>query len=176
MEYSLRDGKGTKGYSFKEFYLSNKTVIGIFQGSRGENPELDIIIKYKESGKRVRTPKHIHWVIDILIKKEHNKELTLEFVRYLRNMWDKIKPFRTKEEQQKCELTQTTREKLKKFEELNKYGEYQIEFIGHLIELMMIMEKTGLGRAYVFRALMDSILKEEDIFVIVAKATQKRGN
>ena len=172
IEYPLRDGKGTKASSFKEFKLTNRTIIGIFQGERGENPELDIVIKYQEEGKRVRTPKHIHWVIDLLIKKEHNEMLTLEFVKYLRDMWEKIEPFKTKEEQQKCELKQTTNQKLKKFEELNEYGEYPVEFIGHLIELMMIMEKTGLSTAHVFKNLMDSILNEEDIFRIVAKATQ----
>ncbi|NQU98437.1 hypothetical protein HQ533_03135 [Candidatus Woesearchaeota archaeon] len=172
MEYSLRDGKGTKAHSFKEFNLLDGTIMGVFQGSRGENPDLDIIIKYQEPNKRVRTPKHIHWVIDILIKKEHNRELSLDFVRYLRDMWEKVEPFRTKEEQQKCQLKQTTPKKLREFDELNKYGEYTIEFIGHLIELMMRMEKTGLARAFVFKNLMDSILNEEDIFVIVGKATQ----
>ena len=166
------DGKGTKARSFKEFKLTNGTIIGIFQGKRGETPDLDILIKYQEEGKRVRTPKHIHWVIDLLIKKEHNKELTLEFVKYLRDMWENIEPFKTKEEQQECELKQTTYEKLKKFEELNKYGEYQVEFISHLIELMIIMEKTGLSTAHVFKRLVDSIFNEKDIFSIVAKATQ----
>ncbi len=175
MEYSLRDGKGTKAYSFKEITLSDGTIIGIFQGSRGENPDLDIIIKYKESGKRVRTPKHIHWVIDVLIKKEHNKELTLEFVKYLRDMWGRVEPFKTKREQQRCELKETTHEKLKSFDELNKYGEYSVEFTGHLIELMMRMEKTGMDRAYVFKDLMEAIINEKEIFVIVSKATQVRG-
>jgi len=175
MEYPLRDGKGTKAHSFKEFHMKDGTTIGVFQGSRGENPDLDILIKFKKENTNVRTPAHIHWIIDILIKKEHNRELTLEFAKYLRDMWDRVKPFKTKEEQQKCELTQTTHEKLKNFEELNKYGEFDVEFIGHLIELMMIMEKTGLDRAFVFKQLMDTIIKEKDIFSIVAKAIQKRG-
>ena len=172
MEYSLRDKKGGRAKSFKNYSLTNGTIIGIFQGSRGEKPELDIVIKYQEKNHRVRTPKHIHWVIDLLLKKENNKLLTLEFVKYLSDMWDKIEPFKTKEEQQNCQLNQTTSDKLKIFEELNSYGEYPVEFIGHLIELMMIMEKTGLSTAHVFKDLMDSILNEEDIFRIVSKATQ----
>ncbi|MFH1637864.1 MAG: hypothetical protein ABIB71_05550, partial [Candidatus Woesearchaeota archaeon] len=141
-----------------------------------ENPELDIKICYKDrytKGEK-RTPQHIHWVIDLLVKKQYNKQLTLEFVKHLRDMWEKVEPFRTKEEQQKCELKETTHKKLKKFEGLNKYGEYNVEFIGHLIELMMRMEKTGLARAYVFKDLLDSIIQEKDIFTIVSKATQKR--
>lgn len=174
MEYPLRDGKGTKAKSFKEFNMKDGTVIGVFQGSRGENPDLDILIKFQKDKGRVRTPAHIHWVIDVLIKKEHNKVLTLKFIKYLRDIWERVEPFRTKSEQQKCELKQTTRKKLKKFEELNKYGEFSVEFIGHLIELMMRMEKTGLDRAFVFKELMDSIIQEKDIFSIVAKAIQKK--
>jgi len=165
---------GTEHTAFKEFKLSNGTVIGIFQGSLGQNPDLDILIKYQELNKKVRTPKHIHWAIDLLIKKEHNKELTLDFVKYLREMWDKVEPFKTKEEQQKCELKLTTTEKLKKFEELNQYGEYPVEFIGHVIELMMIEEKTGLSTAFMFKGVLDAIIQEKDIFSIVSKATQTR--
>ena len=83
-----------------------------------------------------------------------------------------MEPFRSKAEQHRCELRQTTREKLKRFGPLDGYGEYKVEFIGHLIELMMIMEKTGMDKAFVFKELMDSILREDDIFTIVAKATQ----
>jgi len=173
MQYSLRDGKGGKAHSIKEIRLKNVTM-GVFAGSRGHNPDHDILIKYQEDGKRVRTPKHIHWVIDVLIKKEHNKELTLRFLKYLRNMYDNVKGFESKEDREKCELTETTHEKLKEFEELNDYGEYSVEFIGHLIELMIKMEKNTSPEkpARVFKELMDSMLKESEIFVIVSKATQ----
>ena len=175
MEYSLKDKNGEKAYSFKEIKL-NGVTIGVFAGNRGYNPDHDILIKYKEDGKRVRTPKHIHWVIDVLIKKEHNKELTLRFLRYLRDMYDRVKGFESKQDRDKCELTETTYEKLKEFEELNRYGEYSVEFIGHLIELMIKMEKNmpPENPARVFKELIDSMLKEKDIFVIVSKATQKR--
>lgn len=173
MEYSLRDGKGGKAHSIKEIKL-NGVTIGIFAGNRGHNPDHDILIKYQEDGKRVRTPKHIHWVIDVLIKKEHNRELTLKFLKYLRDMYDRVEGFKSKEDRAKCELKETTHEKLKEFEELNKYGEYSVEFIGHLIELMIKMEKNMPPEkpARVFKELMDSMLKEDEIFVIVSKATQ----
>jgi len=173
MEYSLRDGQGGRAHSIKEIKL-NGITIGIFAGSRGHNPDHDILIKYQEDGKRVRTPKHIHWVIDVLIKKEHNKELTLKFLKYLRDMYERVKGFQSKEDRNRCELTETTHEKLKEFEELNSYGEYSVEFIGHLIELMIKMEKNMPPEkpARVFKELMDSMLKEDEIFVIVSKATQ----
>ncbi|MBS3131849.1 hypothetical protein J4212_05430 [Candidatus Woesearchaeota archaeon] len=134
--------EGKEHHSIKEIKLPDGTVIGVFEGSRGANPDHDILIKYQEQGKRLRTPKHIHWVIDLLIKKEHNRELTLEFMGYLRDMYDRVYAFQSKEDRAKCDLKETTDEKLKPFKELNKYGEYKVEFIGHLIELMIKMEKN----------------------------------
>jgi uncharacterized protein YutE (UPF0331/DUF86 family) len=89
-------------------------------------------------------------------------------------MYDRVEPFKSKEDRAKCVFTQTTSEKLKPFEELNKYGEYKIDFIGHLIELMIKMEKNTPPEkpARVFKELMDAMIKEKEIFVIVSKATQ----
>jgi len=172
MEYKPKGKSRLK--SLKTIEMSDGTKIGIFEGSRGANPDHDILIKYQEKGKRVRTPKHIHWVIDLLVKKEHNKELTLKFMKYLRAMYDRVEPFKSKEDRQKCELKETTHTQLKQFDELNKYGEYNVEFIGHLIELMIKMEKNTPPDkpARVFRELMDSMIEEKEIFVIVSKATQ----
>ena len=100
---------GVEHFAVKEIGLDYGTKIGVFEGSRGANPEHDIIIKYQEEGKRLRTPKHIHWVIDLLIKKEHNRELTLEFMKYLREMYDKVEAFKSKEDRQVCELKETTK-------------------------------------------------------------------
>ena len=163
----------SKVQAFKEFHLMDGTIIGIFQGSKGKRPELDIVVKYKDKYTKsvVRTPKHIHWVIDLLIKKEHKKELMLEFVDYLYEMYDKIEPFRTKDDQQKCELKFTNPENLKRFEELNKHGQYSIEFIGHVIELLSIEEKTGFEGAFMFKGVLKALKEQKDIFYIVSSAT-----
>ncbi|MHA1677555.1 MAG: hypothetical protein ACTSW3_02110 [Promethearchaeota archaeon] len=169
MECYIR-GRG-KLKSIKEFKLKDGRIIGVFQGSRGDNPDLDIIVKYKEPGKQVRTPQHIHWAIDLLIKREHNKNLVNKFIRYLLDVWKKVEPFKTKEDQQKCELKFTNPENLKEFEELNNYGEYSVEFIGHILELIMIQEKTGSIKAHMFKDTLEAILNNKDIFSIVSKAT-----
>lgn len=179
MNFQPRKKKGDKikpprKYAIKEIFLEDGTIIGVFEGEKGYNHDHDILIKYKECGKRIRTPKHIHWVIDLLIKKEHDRDLAIRFMRYLREMYDKVEAFKGKEDRQKCELKETTREKLKEFKELNKYGEYTVEFIGHLIELMIKMEKNTPPEkpARVFKELMNALLNEKEIFVIVSKATQ----
>ncbi len=182
MEFQPRKKKGettkpARKYSIKEIPLSDGTIIGVFEGNRGFIKDHDIIIKYKEKGKLVRTPKHIHWVIDLLIKKQHSPELTIKFMKYLREMYDKVDAFKSKENRANFVLKETTQEKLKPFEELNKYGEYKVEFIGHLIELMIKMEKNMPPDkpAYVFKELIDAMIQEKEIFVIVSKATQIGG-
>ncbi len=169
--------KGIEHHAIKEIKLNDGTTIGVFEGSRGHNPDHDILIKYQENGKRLRTPKHIHWVIDLLIKKEHNRDLTLKFMKYLRDMYERVEAFKSKEDRANFIIRETTPEKLKPFEELNKYGEYKVHFIGHLIELMIKMEKNTAPEkpARVFRELMDALIQEKEIFVIVSRATQIGG-
>src|SRR3990167_6042240 len=100
--------KGIEHTAIKEITLDDGTIIAVFEGNRGYKPDHDILIKYQENGKRLRTPKHIHWVIDLLIKKEHNRELTLKFMKYLRNMYDRVSPFTSKEDRKICILKETT--------------------------------------------------------------------
>ncbi len=166
--------EGKEHTSIKEIKLPDGIIIGVFEGSRGANPNHDILIKYQEGGKRLRTPKHIHWVIDLLIKKEHDRDLTLKFMQYLRDMYNRVEAFRSKEDRALCVLKETTPKRLKHFERLNKYGEYKVEFIGYLIELMIKMEKNTPPEkpARVFKELMDAMIAEKEIFVIVSKATQ----
>lgn len=159
--------------SIKEFQMKNKVVIAIFQGERGKKPDLDIVVKFQDLkySKRIRTPKHIHWAIDLLIKREHEPELTNRFIAYLRDMWDKIEPFKSKTDQQKCELKLTSHEKLKEYEKLDNFGELSVEFIGHVIELFMIEEKTGFEGAFMFKDLFDALYEGKDIFSIISLAT-----
>ena len=162
--------KGERHESFKEFRLRDGTVIGVFQGTYGEKPDLDILIKYVEPGKRIRTPQHIHWAIDLLIKKEHNTPLTRKFLGFLLEVWNQTLPFATKKEQQSCDLHFSSDEKLNEFSELDDYGEYSVEFIAKTMELMMIEEKTGREGAFMFRDVLESLLAGKDIFTIVSTA------
>lgn len=165
--------KGMIYESLKEIELSDGTVIGIFQGNKGSNPDLDMRICYKDKFTKgvKRTPKHIHWVIDLLIKKEHNKSLTMEFIKYLREYWEKMKGLESKEEQLNIEKKLSPKEDLENFKELNSYGELSVEFIAYIIELFSIEEKTGYAGAFMFKNLLDALLKEKDTFSIISLAT-----
>ena len=72
--------KGVNYKPIKYWKTDNVTEVAIYQGSRGERPDLDFIVKYKEEGKRLRTPSHTHWIVDFLVKAESNKTVLSQYV------------------------------------------------------------------------------------------------
>ncbi len=80
--------------------LTDGNVLLIYQGSRGGNPELDFIVKYKGPGKKLRAPSHTHWIVDLLAKSQHAPDDICEFVNDWIDLYDKIEPFKTKEERE----------------------------------------------------------------------------
>ena len=49
LQYKIKNGPRVE--SLVEYRLSDDTTVAMFQGFRGENPDLDFIVKYKEKDK-----------------------------------------------------------------------------------------------------------------------------
>ncbi len=154
----------------KTFPLRDGILINVYQGQYGSRPDLDIKVKYREPGKRERTPSHLHWAMDLMIKKEHNADLTKSFVWYLLQMWENVSPFRTKEEQLRCELRYSDLADVSQYMPLDSFGDYSVEFIAKVMELLMIQEKTGLATAFMFKGVLESIYNDKDIFSVISSA------
>ena len=75
MKHLQFNKKGVNHKPITYWKTDGVTEVAIYQGSRGERPDLDFIVKYKEEGKRLRTPSHTHWIVDLLVKAEVNKVL-----------------------------------------------------------------------------------------------------
>ena len=158
-------------FSIREFVVDHgETIIAIFQGSRGANPQLDMIVKYKQRGKRLRTPRHLHWAIDLLIKKQHNQSLADEFTEYLIRVYDDVQPFQSVEDRLERKLIGINGHALRYFDGLNSFGEYSVEFTSHILELIAIQEKTSNPNAFMFRKVLSDILENAEIFTIVSTA------
>ena len=80
-----------------ELVLDDDTIIYVLPGSRGQRPNCDILIKYKKKNKKIRTPKHIHWAVDLLIKKQFDEKLTNSFIEEIKKEWDDCKPLENNE-------------------------------------------------------------------------------
>jgi hypothetical protein len=153
----------------KYWVMEGNTVVGIYQGNRGENPDLDFIVKYKEEGKRLRTPSHTHWIVDLLVKSEKNKGMVRDFVVDMIEIYNQVQPFQTTQQRDEYELIYP---KLmsEKYQEINDSGYYKIDTLTTLIELFSMCEKQTTG-AFMFLNLLKLIQGytegEKDFYQIV---------
>jgi len=160
------------------FKVNGEYIIGIY---KGKISSFDIIIKYRQKignkWSRIRTPKHIHWAVDILMKMQIRPNKTQEFVNFLLQQWENIQPIKSEEERKKrtdiSYLLKKYKTELNQYKELSKKGEYSIKFLIILAELLMIQEKTNMEDAYMFKNLLEALQKGEDLFNIVSIATHK---
>ncbi|MEO2154451.1 MAG: hypothetical protein ABGW69_01450 [Nanoarchaeota archaeon] len=160
----------------KAFKVNGKYIIGIYQGTLST---YDILTKYrqKEDGEwsRIRTPKHTHWAVDILMKMQGEKNKTKEFLDFLLQRWNEIEPIKSEEERQNRlnieYLIDNYKEEIKNYTPLNNKGEYSIKFLILLAELLMMQEKTNREDAYMFKNLLESLKEGKSIFKIISIAT-----
>lgn len=134
------------------YQTDDKTIVAIYQGVRGENPELDFIVKYKEEGKRLRTPSHTHWIVDLLVKCEFSREIVLNYVNDLIEMYDNTVPVRSVQERDEYVLRYNV-DADEKYNVLNQHGYYTISTLTAFIELFSMCEKQTTG-AFMFRTLL----------------------
>jgi len=146
----------------------------IFQGSLSQ---FDILIKYKNGFTRIRTPKHIHWVVDVLMKYQANKTMTQDFVAEIQTLWNTITPLVDNEFLTLDKFANSINDSFVssingKFNALSRYGEYDIEFEYFLVAFLILQEKTNMPDAYMFSRTINELLRLNiDIFKIVSTAT-----
>lgn len=158
--------------------LNDKYIIAIYKGKKGP---ADILIKYRQKLKNgkwsnIRTPKHIHWTVDILMKLSKEPELTKQFLEDLERIWEALAPISKKERDVlKLESLLDYDEKtLEKYRTLSFYGEYNIKFLILLAKLLMIQEKTNYPKGKIFQNLIKKLKEGEDLFSILQIATLKK--
>ena len=151
-------------------FVFEKYTLYVFHGRLSQ---YDIFIKYKSSGTRLRTPKHIHWVIDILIKMQYDKELTQDFLKEVKRIWNNSVGLEDNSYLTLKALIENNESDIhiEKFRSLDKYGEYPVEFLFVMMELLSVQEKTNRRDAYMFGNVINKLLEEHyDIFSIVSAA------
>lgn len=163
----------------KVFPINGSYILGVYNGSLSK---FDILIKYRQkhgdSWSRIRTPKHIHWAVDILIKMNMKNKETKKFLDFLIEVWENVKPIKNANERNKYlkieNLLKESENKIVSYKGLSKHGEYSINFLILLAKLLMIQEKTNKETAYMFKRLLKALRDGGDIFKIVSTATHNR--
>lgn len=149
---------------------------------KGKISRFDILIRYRQqkmdgSWSLIRTPKHIHWTVDVLSKKFTNKRDTKKFVKWLRTLWIKTPSVGSGGELKKELLKRMKPPKdafIKAYASLEGKGEYSLAFLVVLAKLLMLQEKANRKDAYMFDRLLQSIEEDQDIFSVVGRATHNR--
>ena len=145
-------------------------IIYVFQGTLSQ---FDIVIKYKKDGTRIRTPKHIHWVVDILMKMQGNEVLAKRYLRAIQNCWNTCVPLTNNDYATLKALIENGENDIdvEQYFALNTYGEYDVEFLYVLMELLAVQEKTNRADAYMFGSIIEELLEtDRDIFKIISTA------
>ena len=127
--------------------------------------ETSNIVKYREPGKRERTPAHIHLIIEMYVKYAYNPSLTLKLRDHILTMLSQIKPVASFPPSLQCFKP----EHAEPFKELDKVGEFTVEFLLAAIELVAIQEKTN----YPTGTLTENLYKSfgvKDRFQVIQKA------
>src|SRR5690606_11906726 len=163
--------------------VNDTYILGVYQGSLSE---YDLLLRYRQKDEntksgwsRIRTPKHIHWAVDAIIKMHHNDNETKKFLQFLIELWDnQIQPLKTDEERDLLldveKLKNEANFEASKYPELANKGEYSIKFLYLIAKLLMIQEKTNLSSAFMFKNLLKALEEHKDIYKIVSIATHNR--
>lgn len=147
--------KGITHNPIKYWELYDGNIVSIYQGNRGGNPEIDFVIKYLAPGKRLRAPSHTHWIVDLLIKAESNKEAVRKFIIDWIKVYDETIPFETVDERNNYQ-PRHVRTFQAKYYMLNPLGKYSVEFLSYFIELFIKCEKKT-NDAFMFRSLLNLV-------------------
>ena len=167
-EGTQRIDNGTKKAIIE--FVFDDYIIYVFQGALSQ---FDIVINYKKDGMRIRTPKHIHWVVDILMKMQGNEVLTKQYLEAIQNCWNTYVPLTNNNFDTLKVLIEKGENEINiaQYFPLNTFGEYNVEFLYVLMELLAVQEKTNRSDAYMFGNIIEELLEaDRDIFKIISTA------
>ncbi len=181
MQEDLVEYMSFKNHTIKPLFVAKVNGRFIIAAYQGALSKYDILVKYRQNVKgkwsRLRTPKHIHWAVDIMIKMHFDNQGTQEFLDFLLQVWEttvSIEDEQARNEILNLEsLLSSCQKEILQYEKLGEKGEYSIKFLILLAKLLMLQEKTNLKKAYMFRRLLEALKKGEDIFKIVSTAAHR---
>lgn len=150
------------------YTTKSQVQISVYPGKKLESP-YDFIVKFRELGKRERTPAHVHLIVEMYVKYAYNPSLTLKLRDHILKMLSQIKPINFFPPS----LQFFKPEHVKQFRELDKVGEFPVEFILVVSELLAIQEKTNYPKGSLTESLYQAF-GVKDRFSVIQKAVLKR--
>jgi hypothetical protein len=166
-----------KCVAINTYRTSDNIIIGMFQGSRGQFPDIDFKVKILKSGidETPFPPEHNLWVVDLMLKIFDFKDDVKMIVEYYLDFYDKLTPFQTPESRVNYQ-PQTVDYISRTFNKINQNNTLSIDYVAFMIELFCINEKRNQG-AYMFRDLLNTLLQyiNGDVDYITLMRATKAG-
>lgn len=147
------------------YTTSHNVEVRVYPGKKRQSP-YDFIVKFKERGKRERTPRHVHLIVEMYVKYAHNPDLTMQLRNHILKMFEHIQPV----DSFPPVLQFFKPEHIEPFRDLDNVGEFTVEFLLVVTELIGIQEKTN----YPEGSLTESLYRDfgvADRFSVIQKAT-----
>lgn len=163
------------------FPVNNEFVVGVYNGTISP---YDMIVKYwkynstLQKWERPLQPKHIHWVVDVLIKQAFsNNNDVHKFIEKLIEYWNSkggILPLRTEQDQIDFLNVETlyryTYIEEMRYPHMSVRGEYPLSFLILLARILMVQERTNYQQAFMFENLL-KYMQKEDFYRTINTAT-----
>lgn len=147
-------------------YTTSRNVeVRVYPGRKQQSPH-DFIVRFKEPGTRERTPRHVHIIVEMYVKHAYNADLTMRLRNHILEMFQHIQPV----DSFPPVLQFFKPEHIEPFRELDNVGEFTVEFLLVVTELIGIQEKTNYPRG----SLTESLYRDfgvNDRFSVIQKAT-----
>ena len=140
--------------AFKTYKMKDGTLVALFQGRSGANPEIDFVIRMLVPGvdKKPTAPTHTYWVVDLLLKIPQYKREVREIVQYYIDYYDRVLPFPDVNTRNDS-ILETVGEITDKYAYLEQDYTLSLDFVATVVELFCKNEKLTPG-AYWFRNLL----------------------
>ena len=145
------------------YTTQNGTQICVLPGTKSAH---DFIVKYTEPGKRARTPQHVHLIVELYVKQAHDARATIALRDHLLNVYDRIVPVSSfPPSLQVFQANDSAR-----FQALDAVGEFSVEFMLVVSELIFIQEKTNYPAGSMTQKLYQDF-GIKDRFAVIRSAT-----
>ena len=154
----------------RRLFRTTQDGIGIYT-EPGQKSAYDFVVRYRQPGKRMRTPKHIHIIADLYQKRGAKPGLVNDFVDHIIGIISATAPASA----YPPVLRAFDEGQIERFAGLDDIGEYGVEFLLVVIELIMIQERTNYPDGDMNRRLFRKFRDGEDIFSVVGAATFRGG-
>ncbi|MCS7324488.1 MAG: hypothetical protein NZ532_04010 [Thermoflexales bacterium] len=136
----------------------------VYPGRKTQSPH-DFVVRFKASGSRERTPSHVHLIVEMYVKHAFDRDLTLKLRDHILTIFKNVRPVGGFPPA----LQYFQPFHVEPFRRLDQVGEFSVEFMLVVTELIAIQEITN----YPSGSLTQSLYQDfgyRDRFSVIQKA------